>query len=142
MSPFTRNTLITACILATLAIALGAFAAHGLTGVLSEKQLANFHTGVRYHFFHVFALIVTAMLSQHFPKIGFRWPARLFLGGILLFSGSIYLLATASLHGLPTRILGPMTPVGGLMFMAGWVVLTSKLLSYTPQKDHGRSELK
>ena len=128
LAPFSKNLIILASILAAIAIALGAFGAHGLREVLSADQLSNFQTGVRYHFYHVFALLFIALLSTSLPKTDFRWVARFFLIGIACFSGSLYLLSTASLHSIPERILGPITPLGGLMFICGWIALVLKLV--------------
>lgn len=95
-----------------LAVALGAFAAHGLKPRLSPEMMTVFETGVRYHVYHALALLALAAL---------RGPDRAgwcFLAGIVLFSGSLYLLALTG-----ERRLGMITPVGGLLFLAGWLVL-------------------
>ena len=103
-----------------LAVALGAFAAHGLKARLAPEMLAVFETGVRYQAYHALGLFAAAWASR-------EWPGRLpgaaawcFLGGILLFSGSLYLL---SLTG--ARKLGIITPFGGLFFLAGWALLAA-----------------
>lgn len=134
LAPFGKNLIIVAGILAAIAIALGAFGAHGLKEVLTADQLSNFQTGVHYHFYHVFALLFIALLSAHLPEVNFRWVARFFLIGIACFSGSLYLISTASLHSIPTGILGPITPLGGILFVAGWLVLAIKLLRWDAQK--------
>ena len=116
--------LVTACALGALAVILGAFGAHGLKGRLSADALLSFETGVRYQFIHVLAMLAAVWL---YDRTGVSLPLAagwLFAAGILLFSGSIYLLATRSLLGIESwRWLGPVTPLGGLCFIAGWVVL-------------------
>jgi uncharacterized membrane protein YgdD (TMEM256/DUF423 family) len=102
-----------------LAVALGAFGAHGLKQRLSPDLLAVFQTGVQYHFYHTFALLLVAALMLHWPQnTALRWSALLFCIGMLVFSGSLYVL---SITGI--RWLGAITPIGGLAFLAGWIVL-------------------
>lgn len=98
-----------------LAVSLGAFAAHGLKARLSPEMLAVFETGVRYHAYHALGLILLGAVRGP-DKAG--WC---FLGGIALFSGSLYLLAATGV-----RKLGMITPLGGLLFLAGWALLALK----------------
>ncbi|THH41507.1 DUF423 domain-containing protein [Neolewinella litorea] len=120
-------------ILGLLSVALGAFGAHGLRQLVAVDQLAVFETGVRYQFYHTFALALAAVLLD---RSGVR-PERirlavwLWLAGLVLFSGSLYLLSLREVHGWPVAFLGPITPVGGLLLMGGWLAL---LLS--PQNSH------
>ncbi len=114
-----RTFLLLAAVLGFIGVALGAFGAHGLRGRLTPEMLAVFETGVRYQMYHVFALLVVA------SAIGHLGSARLlvvagwsFFAGILLFSGSLYALAVTN-----TTILGAITPIGGLAFLAGWACL-------------------
>jgi uncharacterized membrane protein YgdD (TMEM256/DUF423 family) len=120
----TRSILSAAALLGALAVALGAFGAHGLKSIVPPETVATFETGVRYHFLHVFALIATGLISLHYPAPQLRRAAQCFLVGILLFSGSLYLLtflkATASV-GLGG--IGLVTPIGGLFLIAGWLFL-------------------
>ena len=120
----TKSILSSAALLGALAVALGAFGAHGLKQIVPPETVATFETGVRYHFFHVFALLATGLLSMHYPVVQLRRAAQCFLVGILLFSGSLYLLtflkATASV-GLGG--IGLVTPIGGLFLIAGWLFL-------------------
>ena len=119
-----RSILATAAILGALSVALGAFGAHGLKARLTPDQLAVFETGVRYHMFHVLALIAAAWLIAQSPSGAATTSAVLFLAGIALFSGSLYLLATRTLLGIESwNWLGPITPLGGLCFIAGWISL-------------------
>ena len=122
-----KRLMLIACIMGFLAVGIGAFAAHGLKGIIADnnlplERLDIFKTGVSYHFYHTFALFIVLLnpySSSKFKKIA----ASLFLFGILFFSGSLYLLATREFIPIPTAILGPITPVGGLFFMAGWATL-------------------
>lgn len=113
-----RSTLVIAALLGALAVALGAFAAHGLQTLLSERLLQVFQIGVQYQFYHVFALLLTGLLQQRRDSRGLRLAAVLFLQGILIFSGSLYVLALSGVHWL-----GAITPLGGSAFIAGWLVL-------------------
>jgi uncharacterized membrane protein YgdD (TMEM256/DUF423 family) len=102
-----------------LAVALGAFGAHGLRGRLSADLLSTFETGVRYHIYHALALIAVAYAITRWTSTGLPVVAGwLFLIGTVLFSGSLYLLAFTG-----QRWLGAVTPLGGVAFIAGWVCL-------------------
>ncbi len=113
-----RFTLVTAALLGALAVALGAFAAHGLKSVLSQRLLEVFQTGVDYQFWHVGALLVTGLLQQKCNSRGLRVSALAFMAGIACFSGSLYVLALSGIHWL-----GAITPLGGTAFIIGWLSL-------------------
>ncbi len=113
-----RFTLVTAALLGALAVALGAFAAHGLKSVLSQHLLEVFQTGVDYQFWHVGALLVTGLLQQKCNSRGLRVSALAFMAGIACFSGSLYVLALSGIHWL-----GAITPLGGTAFIIGWLSL-------------------
>lgn len=120
-----KNLLRLTALLGALAVAIGAFGAHGLKSLVDADQLITFNTGVRYHFYHVFALGLAAALwgradiSQTWlSRAGWAWGL-----GILLFSGSLYLLTLQEYVGLPAAVLGPITPLGGLFFIGGWTCL-------------------
>ena len=113
-----RGFLMLAAFFGFTGVALGAFAAHGLKQRLSADYLAVFHTGVTYQLFHTLALLAVALLAVHLPGRLTQWAGILFCVGIVLFSGSLYLL---TLTGFST--LGILTPFGGLAFLAGWVCL-------------------
>lgn len=117
-------------LLGALAVALGAFGAHGLSSKLAPERLQIFETGVRYQFYHVFAILVVGLLAQYSPSAALHWSGRFFILGIVLFSGSLYLLATRDLLGIQSwsKVLGPITPLGGLLFIAGWVSLAIHFL--------------
>jgi uncharacterized membrane protein YgdD (TMEM256/DUF423 family) len=111
-------------VLGALAVILGAFGAHALKEILSEKSLQTFEVGVRYQFYHVFALLLVAILSKDFGGKLLKWSGNLFIIGILLFSGSLYLL-TYFQHNemLSFYKIGAITPLGGLSFITGWILL-------------------
>ncbi len=115
-----KGFLKAAVLLGALSVALGAFAAHGLKEIISEKSLQTFETGVRYQFYHSFALLAAAMLYKEFNNRFVIWACRLFVGGIFLFSGSLYLL---SLLQPEFSFIGAITPFGGVSFLAGWIML-------------------
>lgn len=116
-----RNFIILAGILGALAVILGAFGAHALKARLTAGQLQIFETGVRYHFYHAFALLLTAILYKDYPGKLLAWAGRLFTAGIFLFSGSLYFLS--NLDGF--KMLGIITPIGGACFIAGWLLLAA-----------------
>lgn len=109
-------------VLGALAVGLGALGAHALKELLTSNQLASYLTGIRYHILHVIVILVIMALRSHFKPKAFEWAIRLFFAGILLFSGSIYVLATKDLSGWEwAHILGPVTPLGGLLLISGWI---------------------
>ncbi|MED4456080.1 DUF423 domain-containing protein [Metabacillus fastidiosus] len=111
--------LIFGAVHAFLAVALGAFGAHGLEGKLSEKYINIWEKAVTYQMFHAVGLFVTALLLSKFPQVGMISTAGwLFFSGILLFSGSLYILSVTKIG-----VLGAITPLGGLAFLAGWALL-------------------
>ena len=106
-----------------LAVMLGAFGAHGLKGKLSEKMLANYMTGVEYHFYHTFALLAVGLLAMHFQSRLLSASGWVFIIGIMIFSGSLYVLALTGITKL-----GAITPIGGLFFIIGWILLAAAVL--------------
>jgi uncharacterized membrane protein YgdD (TMEM256/DUF423 family) len=110
-----RKTLAVAGALIALATVLGAFGAHALKSQLSPDKLAVYETAVRYHFIHALGLLVIGVLLRSVDSKLLRWSAALVLVGIILFSGSLYLLT----FGAP-RLLGVVTPLGGLALIGGW----------------------
>ena len=113
-----------------LAVILGAFGAHALKERLDVYSLEIFNKGVQYQFYHVAALLAVALLADKIQARTLTFAGWFFTAGILFFSGSLYLLATRSLMGTEglTPILGPITPLGGLCFIIGWILL---LVSFT-----------
>lgn len=109
---------------ALLAVMLGAFGAHGLKDRLTAEMIEIFQTGVQYHFYHALGLLVVGVLAYHLPESAWlRWSGWLMLGGIVIFSGSLYLL---SITGI--RWLGAITPIGGTAFIVAWILLTVAVL--------------
>jgi uncharacterized membrane protein YgdD (TMEM256/DUF423 family) len=108
-----------------VAVGLGAFGAHGLKPHLSPDQQAVWATAVQYHFIHAIGLLVLGAYTGRLPTTPSTWIARLLMAGIVLFSGSLYLLSTRELIGWNgvQHYLGPITPLGGLCFMAAWLTL-------------------
>ena len=113
----------TAAIIGALSVMLGAFAAHTLKQILQPDNLQVFETAVRYQFYHVFALLAVGILYKEFPVKLMIWAGRLFVSGIVLFSGSLYLLCYVKHNQLPLNWLGAITPFGGVAFIAGWVMV-------------------
>jgi uncharacterized membrane protein YgdD (TMEM256/DUF423 family) len=103
---------------AFIAVAAGAFGAHALRARLAPDLLTAFETGARYQMYHALALFAVAWAVNHWPGVPVRAAGWLFIGGTLLFSGSLYLLALTG-----TRWLGAVTPLGGLLLLAGWTAL-------------------
>ncbi|MBL0341768.1 MAG: DUF423 domain-containing protein [Bacteroidetes bacterium] len=121
------NLIRLAAILGATAVILGAFGAHTLKQYLTPEQLQTFETGVRYQFYHTFAILFCGLLFNHNPLKKYNMAAGSFLAGIVCFSGSLYLLSTRTLLGFDSwSWLGPITPIGGLMFIVGWVMLVLK----------------
>jgi uncharacterized membrane protein YgdD (TMEM256/DUF423 family) len=101
-----------------LGVALGAFGAHALRGRLAEDMLNVFETGIRYHFYHALGLFVVAWLSETHPSGWVTVAGWCFVLGIVIFSGSLYLLSASG-----ARWWGAVTPIGGVAFLAGWLAL-------------------
>lgn len=129
-----KTFLSVAALLGAASVALGAFGAHALKAILDTDTLAIYETAVRYQFYHVFALLAAGILYNFFPGKFIKAAGRLFIAGIILFSGSLYALvfiknaANASLYWV-----GAITPVGGLCFIAGWVCMALGVIR-TPQQ--------
>lgn len=102
-----------------LAVTLGAFGAHGLKSKLTQDMLDIFETGVQYHFYHAIGLLIIGAVANYMPESPLlKWSGWLMVSGLLIFSGSLYVL---SMSGL--RWLGAITPIGGLCFIASWILL-------------------
>lgn len=110
--------VLTGAIAALAAVIFGAFGAHALKSMLSASQLTSWHTAVDYQFYHGLALLILPALRYAVSSRLLSTAGICFVAGIVLFSGSIYLLTL-----LEWRFLGPVTPLGGLFFMIGWVAL-------------------
>ena len=115
-----------------LGVALGAFAAHGLrgrveAGLLSARSFEIWEVGVRYHMYHALALLAVALLVDRLPAGLVNGAGYAFLAGIILFSGSLYALALTNI-----RILGAITPLGGVGFLIGWLMLAFAAMKLPP----------
>lgn len=114
-----RTSLLTGVVFGGLGVAIGAFGAHALRPVLEANgRTETFELAVRYQFYHAFAILFSGVLMNHFPSRNINRSVVCFTAGILIFSGSLYAL---SLSGV--RMLGAITPVGGVLFIAGWFLL-------------------
>ena len=113
-----KTFLLLGAVAAFLAVALGAFGAHGLRGRLSPEMLAVFQTGVQYHMSHALSLILVSGIMGRMSGWLIQTAGWCFVAGIVFFSGSLYLLAVTGV-----TILGAVTPIGGLLFLAGWACL-------------------
>jgi uncharacterized membrane protein YgdD (TMEM256/DUF423 family) len=119
-----RNFLSVAALLGALSVALGAFAAHKLRAMTSPDVVAIFETGVRYQFYHVFALFIVAFLSEKISNKWMIWAGNCFIMGIILFCGSLYALtALAIAESTHRTLVGIATPIGGIFFILGWIFL-------------------
>jgi len=120
--------LITASVFAALAVILGAFGAHALKQIVPPETVTTFETGVRYQFYHSFALLATGILFDKGKKSWMKFAGISFIVGILLFSGSLYLLTILkATESVGLSKLGIITPFGGLFFIAGWIALAIAL---------------
>lgn len=116
--------IITGALFGMLAIIFGAFGAHALKKILSEDQLKSFETGVKYQMYHAIVMLILGF-NQEFSTSTMYWCFTL---GIVLFSFSIYGLILSDAKGKKLKFLGPITPIGGLLFVAGWLLLLFQAL--------------
>jgi uncharacterized membrane protein YgdD (TMEM256/DUF423 family) len=124
-----KGLLKLGAILGGLTVILGAFAAHTIKSRVSADVLIVFETGVRYQMYHVFAIFITAILYKEFPTKSIIWAGKLFLIGIIIFSGSLYLLTYVKAIGANNFFwLGAVTPFGGVALIAGWGLLFKSFL--------------
>lgn len=118
-----RTYIWTGSLFAGIAVIFGALGAHWLRENISQADLLSFETGVRYQMYHALAILILAALPARFKGKLCRAAYYLFTFGMIFFSGSIYLLSTSDLTGISIPWLGPVTPVGGLMMIGGWLML-------------------
>ncbi|RZL45277.1 MAG: DUF423 domain-containing protein [Pedobacter sp.] len=118
-----KRIILTAAFFGALAVVLGAFGAHSLKNLVDAYALDIWHKGVEYQFYHTFALLYLSTFARYKNKlIGFAF--LFFTLGIILFSGSLYVLALKDVLNITnTKIIGPITPIGGLFFILGWISL-------------------
>jgi uncharacterized membrane protein YgdD (TMEM256/DUF423 family) len=115
--------LAVAAFLLAIAVAAGAFGAHALKNILTSERLDTWQTAVQYHAWHALGLMLVALVGVQF-QIVVTWPASLILAGILIFSGSLYILCLSGISWL-----GAITPIGGIAFIAGWILFGIQVLS-------------
>jgi uncharacterized membrane protein YgdD (TMEM256/DUF423 family) len=130
-----KRMLIAICFSGMLAVAFGAFGAHSLRPHLSDHQAAIWEKAVSYQFYHTLAALIAFVFYDLKGVRHLLTAAYLFLIGIAAFSGSLYVLATADLTGFPTNVAGPITPVGGFLFLGGWATMIYAVVKYSNLSD-------
>ena len=116
--------LILGTVLSGLAVALGAFGAHGLKKLVAPETVATYQTGVQYQMYHALALIVVGILTERTANSFLNYSGLLFLGGVVFFSGSLYMIVSMqAMNKTIPAYIGILTPVGGLLFIIGWILL-------------------
>jgi uncharacterized membrane protein YgdD (TMEM256/DUF423 family) len=123
MNPTAKLFLSLGSISGALAVMIGAFGAHGLKSKLPEEMLTIYKTGVEYHFYHTLALLAIGLVALHYKSALLTASGWSMVVGILLFSGSLYAL---SISGI--KVLGAITPIGGVCFIIGWALLVTAVL--------------
>jgi uncharacterized membrane protein YgdD (TMEM256/DUF423 family) len=124
-----RLFLIVGTFLAALAVALGAFGAHGLKKIADAETVSIYQTGVQYQMYHALALILTGILAEKILSGFINYAGLLFIGGIVFFSGSLYLIASLKTMNKSVPVgIGILTPAGGLLFILGWIFLLVALI--------------
>jgi len=118
MTPLTRRCIFWGALFGLSGVMIGAFGAHALKVLLTADQLTIYHTGVDYQFVHALALLLLGAIAQHQTPKAWQLAATLFIAGVFIFSGSLYLLVLTD-----TAWLGAITPIGGMSFIAGWAAL-------------------
>jgi uncharacterized membrane protein YgdD (TMEM256/DUF423 family) len=119
-----KKFIATGVLLGAIAVALGAFGAHGLKKIVPAETVQSFQTGVQYQMYHALVLILSGILFEKFPNRYLLFAGRFFLAGIIFFSGSLYLMAmfkAIALTGFDK--IGIITPIGGVFFITGWLLL-------------------
>ena len=133
-----KKIILTAAILGMLAIILGAFGAHALKKVLTLDQLATFETGVRYQTYHALFLLLIGIMPNLTQKAK-KYIYYFTVFGVILFSGSIYLLATNNLTSFDFKIIGFVTPIGGLLLILAWGTLLLHFFNKKSQKQNNQN---
>ena len=135
LATLAKPYLVIGALLASLAVVLGAFGAHGLKSVLAPQQLNTFEIGVRYQMYHALALLLLPALSAYVSSKWVNRTAFCFVTGTVLFSGSLYALAISGI-----KWFGPITPLGGLFFIIGWVLLFIGLFMGHPKENESAQQ--
>ncbi|MCB0461334.1 MAG: DUF423 domain-containing protein [Flavobacteriaceae bacterium] len=126
-----KKLLITGSVLGVISIVLGAFASHGLEKLITEDAIETFQVGVRYQMYHALLLLFAGNSSKISTKSKY-WMFVLITSGVVLFSGSIYVLSTNELTEFDFKTIGFITPIGGLLLICSWVVM---LIGFLKLKD-------
>jgi len=122
-----KSVVIIGVVMLVVAIILGAFGAHALKEHLTPEKLNTFEVGVRYQIYHGLAFLTLGMNADK-VQFSITLVTRLIFAGLLMFSGSIYLLSTQDLSGVSMKFMGPVTPIGGLLIISGWVLFLFKII--------------
>jgi len=126
--------LLIASLSGAVAVMLGAMGAHALKAKISPEQLITYETAVKYQVYHSIGLLIIALLMDKLDTRLLGYSGCLFIAGIFLFSGSVYLLSLRTLLGIENwTFLGPVTPLGGLCFIAGWITLAIAVIKLKSQ---------
>ncbi|WP_299578169.1 DUF423 domain-containing protein [uncultured Sunxiuqinia sp.] len=123
-----KTILLTGAGFLVIAVILGAFGAHGLKDKMSPNMMQIYKTGVEYHFYHALGLLLVGALAMQMPSSLINWSAICLIIGILIFSGSLYILTISGI-----KWLGAITPIGGLSFIAGWILLFAAIWKHFPK---------
>ncbi len=123
LQPQAKRSLVLGTALLALAVLIGAFGAHGLKNMVLPEKLATFETGVRYHFYHAFALVILGILSTQFQNLKTNVSHWAFFAGNLLFSFNCYFYVLTDM-----KVFAMIVPLGGVLFVVGWVTLMVQLL--------------
>ena len=116
-------------ILGGLAVALGAFGAHGLKKIVSPETVATYQTGVQYQMYHALALLIIGVLSERYMSSFVNYAGLFFLAGIVCFSGSLYLIVSMqAMNKVIPGAIGIISPIGGLFFIIGWILLLAGII--------------
>lgn len=124
----TKTIIVTAAILLALGVVIGAFGAHGLKSRVSPDLLQVYKTGVEYHFYHAIGLLLIGILTVMMPSSYLNLAAIFLFAGILIFSGSLYVLAISGI-----KWIGAITPIGGVSFIVGWIFVVLAVLKNFPK---------
>jgi uncharacterized membrane protein YgdD (TMEM256/DUF423 family) len=122
-----KSIVIIGIVMLVMAIVLGAFGAHALKEHLTPEKLNTFEVGVRYQVYHGLAFLILGFSADKF-QFSLKLPTRLIFVGVLMFSGSIYFLAIQEMLGVSLKFLGPITPLGGLLMITGWLLFMVKIM--------------
>lgn len=128
MNSTNRNALVWASVFISTAIVLGAFGAHALKAMLTEAKLTSFNTAVRYQMWMAIGLFLQGLLAINLKEINIKWSARLLIVGVIMFSGSIYGLTFLPEGNTFRQVIGPITPLGGILMIVSWAIFTLQLV--------------